>query len=134
MPPESRRHLDRGEQGVEAAQALAEDRHPDHRQVGVGSGDTGQRRRHSRPGDDHPQPPHPGVCAVLADQLRVAVGAHHSHLVADAGVLQRGARRLHLRLVALGAHDDPDQGLVNRNLLERLFDRRHRRRARLRLL
>ena len=124
------RHLHRGEQRVEAAEALAEDRHADHRQVGVGGGDPGQRRRHPGPGDDHLQPAHPGVGAVLADQLGVAVGAHHPHLVADAGLLQRRAGRLHLRLVVLRAHDDPDQGLVDVDLLEGLLDRRHRGRGR----
>ena len=55
------RHLHRREQRVEAAEALAEDRHADHRQVGVGGGDAGQRRRHPGPGDDHLQPAHPRV-------------------------------------------------------------------------
>ena len=32
--------------------------------------------------DDHPQPAHPRVLGVLGDQLRVAVGGHHPHLVA----------------------------------------------------
>ncbi len=68
---------------------LAEDRHADHRQLGVGGGDAGQRRRHPGPGDDHLHPPHPRVLAVLADHLGVAVGAHHPHLVADAGLVQR---------------------------------------------
>ena len=87
----------------------------------------GQGRRHPGAGDDHLQPPHPGVRAVLADHLRVAVGAHHPDLVADARVVQRRPGRLHLGLVVLRAHDDPDQRLVDVDLLERLLDRGHRR-------
>ena len=37
-------------------------------------------------GNDHLQPPHPRVGAVLAHQLGIAVGAHHPHLVANPGL------------------------------------------------
>ena len=125
----ARGHLDRGEQRVEAAEALAEDRHADHGQVGVRRGDARQRRGHAGAGDDHPEPAHPRGVAVLADLLRVAVGAHHPDLVADAGVLQRLAGGLHLGLVVLRAHDDPDARRVDLDLLERGLDLGHRLRA-----
>ena len=63
------------------------------------------------------------------DHLGVAVGAHHPDLVADAGLVQRRAGRLHLRLVVRRAHDDPDQRRVDLDLLEGLLDLGHRRRC-----
>ena len=58
--------------------------------------------------------------------LRVAVGAHHPDLVADPGVVEGFAGRLHLRLVVLRAHDDPDQRSIDFDLFEGLLDRGHR--------
>src|SRR4051794_17212176 len=67
--------------------------------------------------------------AVLADHLRVAVRAHHPDLVTDVGVLERLARGLHLGLVVLRPHDDPDERGIDLDLLERCLDLRHRNRA-----
>ena len=119
-------HLHGGEQRVEAAEALAEDRDPDHRQVGVRRGDPGEGGGHPGAGDQHPQPPHPGRVAVLAHLLGISVRAHHPHLVADPRLLQGLAGRLHFRLVVLRAEDDPDPGRVDLDLLERGLDLGHR--------
>ena len=64
--------------------------------------------------------------AVLAHLLGVAMRAHHPDLVADPALLQRLAGRLHLRLVVLRAHDDPDPRGVDLDLLERGLDLGHR--------
>src|SRR5204862_6969391 len=93
---------------------------------GVGRRDAGQRSGHARAGDDDPEPAHARRVAVLAHLLGVPVGAHDAHLVADAVVLERLAGRLHLWLVVLRAHDDPDQGRVDLDILERGRDVRHR--------
>src|SRR5262249_18467528 len=68
---------------------------------------------------------HPGVRAVLAGPLGVAVGAEDPDLVADAVIVKGFAGRLELGLVVLGAHDDPDQGRIDLDLLERLLDLGH---------
>ena len=60
-----RGHLHGGEQRVEPAEALAEDRHPDHRQIRVGGRDPGQGRRHPGSGRRHP-----GRLADLLSRLR----------------------------------------------------------------
>ena len=115
-------HLHCREQRVEAAEVLARDRHPDHRQVALRGGEARQRRRHPGAGDDHLQPAHAGVGAVVARLLGLAVRAQHPHLVADPRLVERLAGGLHLRLVVLRAHDDPDQRRVHLDLLERLLD------------
>jgi len=73
------RHLHRREQRVEPAEALAEDRHADHRQVGLRGGDARQRGAHPGPGDDHLQPARPRGRAELVHFVRIAMGAHHVH-------------------------------------------------------
>ena len=105
---------------------LPVERDADHGQVGVGGHHPRKRGRHPGAGDDHLQAPHSRRVAVLAHLLRVAVGAHHPYLVADARLLQRLAGRLHLRLVVRRAHDDPDQGRVDLDLLECRLDLGHR--------
>ena len=109
-----------------APEALAEDRDADHRQVRVGGGDAGERGGHPGAGDQDLEAAHAGGVAVLAHLLRVAMGAHHPHLVADPGLLKSRAGGLHLGLVVLRAHDDPDPRGVDLDLLERGLDLRHR--------
>ena len=79
------------------------------------------------PGDDHAQAAHARVAAVLGDELRLAVGGHHAHLVVHVGVAQHAGGAVHDVHVALGAHDDPDARGVDLDL------RRARRRPRSRV-
>ena len=122
------RHLHRRQQRVEpvADRVLRLDRDADHRQVGVRGDHARQRRRHAGAGDDHAQAAHVRVARVVGDRLRVAVGREHAHLEADAALLQLLAGRLHRRLVARRAHDDPDARSVDLDLLEGLLDLGHR--------
>ena len=48
---------------------------------------TRKGRRDPGAGDDHPQSPHACVLGVFGDEVRLAVGRHHPHLVQDARAL-----------------------------------------------
>jgi hypothetical protein len=58
-------------------------------------------------GDDHAQPAHLRVAAVVGDDVGLAVGRHDADLVADPALVEHLARLLHDLHVGLGAHDDP---------------------------
>ena len=115
------RHLHDREDRVEAARGAepARQRHADHGQVGVRRGDARERGGQAGAGDDHAQPAHARVAAVVGDGVGVAVRGHDADLERDARLLEHRARLLHLGHVGLRAHDDPDARRGDLEVVER---------------
>ncbi len=106
-------HLHHREQRIQPAGKLGGHGDADHRQRGVRGDDAGQVGRPAGRGDDHLQPPRGGHRGILADELRRAMGAHHADFVGHAELVQGRGRRLDLRPIAVAAHHDADQGMLD---------------------
>ena len=95
------------------------ERHADHRQVGVGGDDAGQRGRQAGAGDDHLAG---RACARSSRSRRPARGRGGPTSRGPRARMPRSVellgRLLHRRHVALGAHDDADARRVDLDALE----------------
>ena len=107
----SARHLNDGQQRIQAFQRLAFHRHAQHRQQRVGRHHSWKMRRAARSGDDHLQAARLGAGCILHHPGGRAMRGDHLRLMRHAEARQCFAGRAHRLPVGLAAHDDADQWL-----------------------
>src|SRR6266566_2992624 len=104
------RHLRGGEQRVEPVQRPGREWHADHREIGDRRGESRERRRQPRTGDDHPEALLPSALHEVRGLVGLPVRGGYVELVRNARLAQDLEGGLDTRLVALGADDDQHVG------------------------
>ena len=105
---DARRHLDDGQEGVQAVQGLGPHGDADDRERGQGGDHARQVGGSARTGDDNVEPVVPRGTDIIGQRTGIPVGAEDTFFVRDTKFFEGGARRGHDIPVTCAAHDNSD--------------------------